>query len=266
MTPLSEDGSAKQDASTPDKKGLDLWLKDADTMNDPWEGSYLIDRSKASHSRDSNPARAKLNELFEKSDKRNENGIAFDLEPIFICSFSVSIDDLDLWRHYCSGHGVCLKFSPPVRRPFYKVEYGEDAANKVLDELAWAVGPILKKESPALNYEARSIVRPICYLFKSEAHASDKEFRLIESDQKWKDIRMTSFASDGKEVNRLYILVKNFFYSSDSEHDTVIVGPLAETLDVERGHQAYAKEVKYRLSRFGLGHIPVRGSRYQLRY
>ena len=269
MTEHAFDDSGKRSshAILQDWAGLDLWLMDVETMNDPLEGLFLSERSRHWNIQDSKNPKALMSELF-KEDLESDYINEFDAGPIFISSFSSKPDDLDLWRLYCNGHGVCLKFSPPSHKTFYRVEYGDKAVDSTLDELAWVIEPILARKSPSLlNSRARTLVRPLCFLFKSEGHKTDEEFRLIESHQDWKDVQMTNAAPDGKNINRLYIRHRQFFFSSHGVHDEVIVGPLASSpLEATRGHGAYIKEVKWRLNKLGLGRIPVKRSRHILRH
>jgi hypothetical protein len=254
-------------------RGLDLQVMDAETMNDPWEGLFLIDRARSFRA-DSSDRKRKLYSLFE--DATDTKVVPFDDDdPIFVCSFSSDLDNLDLWRHYCNAHGVCLVFTPSADVTFYTIEYGDEAADVVLEQLGWVLEPILEKYSDELNRKARAIIRPIRYLFKSKGHMSDQEFRIVESTQDWQKMKMegsgndeksVSSGNDEKSVRRLYLLHEGFFYSRKSPADKVIVGPLAPTLDVERGDRAFLKEVKWRLHRFALGDIPVVRSKHILRY
>jgi len=267
MAPVNEDKQNSSQADQKESRGLDLLLFDAETMNDPKEGLFLLERSESWEKKDEKDPRALLNKLF-KEDLESKEGAKFNMEPIFICSFSTELDSLDLWRFYCNGHGACLKFTTPEHMLIYSVAYSNEIINDVLSELAWVIDPIIKQKSASLISDARKCIKPLFFLFKPKGHMTDREFRLIKKPQSWDDIKMfdTEKEKNDTDINRLYIRMEKFFFSNHSTQDEVILGPLAKALDAERGNSTFLKEIKWRLCQYGRGDIPVRSSKHSLRY
>jgi hypothetical protein len=231
-------------------------------MNDPLEGRYLLDRSKSA---DKGPGTGLLHKLFLRAREHYD-----DREPklTFISSFTRKKDDLDLWRNYCGGHGVCFRFVPPPALAFYNVAYGEEKANGVLAELAWALKPIFKETlepDSALCARALAHLRPVLHLVKAEGHSAEEEVRLIETRDNWNDVGIDK-KDDPKEGSRLYVVKEGFLFRDPDQVAEVMLGPLADKYQLLQGVDLFLKEVQIRLHRNLLNDITVTYSRHNLRF
>lgn len=231
-------------------------------MNDPLEGRYLLDRSELA---DEGADAKLLHKLFLRARQHHD-----DQEPklTFISSFTHKKDDMDLWRNYCGGHGVCFGFVPPPASAFYNVAYGEEEADDVLAELAWALKPIFKdtaKADPALCVRALAYLRPVLYLVKAKGHHAEEEVRLIEIRDNWSDVD-TDNQDDPKSGSRLYVVKEGFLFREPDQQAEVMLGPLADKYQFLQGADLFLKEVLIRLHRNGLNDVAVTHSRHDLRY
>lgn len=259
MLPASGESSCT--SQTDMSRGINLWVMDGETMNDPLEGRYLFDLSNE-HSVQRAGCLCELHNIAQMVLRSNPAGY----DSIFISSFSASQDNLQLWRMYGGdGLGICLVFSPPSNM-FYEVKYGEEPGIQVLDELAWVIKPIIEHNSLDLVQAAYHMISPLRFLFKAAGHESDNEYRLIIVPNNLSGVCMNSSATDAKNANRLYIVLDNFFYSCRSNQDKIIVGPQAGLLEATMGEQAFIKEIQWRLYKNGLADIPVLRSKHILRY
>lgn len=241
---------------------IDLRVYDAETMNDPLEGRFLIEYAKE-NLRLLRPSTRCFSDLFKRGGDYHPLGARL----IFIASFSRREDDLDLWRNYCKGHGVSFGFIPGSNADYYRVDYGKEIAESLLAELSWAIKPITDSRNQELCARAIDILRPVLYLVKADGHRSDEEVRLIEKrDGSSNDIRLHEEMNDPQKNARLYVTKKEFFFHVPNEWGEVLIGPLAKTLEYSQGKDAFLKEVKFRLAQNGITDIQVVQSRHDLRY
>lgn len=273
------------------RKAVNLALSDAETMDDPTEGWYLIKCSEAEVSRN---GRA-LSNLFNSSadnvvsDRRFLEGRSglWSMDPgfSFICSMTSEKDDLALWRYYSERGGVAFRFfwadNSPV--PVYRVQYGEKAATAAANRLGWVLYPLLKMRDPDANRRARAIVRSLRFLFKTHGHAGDEELRAIvevgdpDYCMEYAESALATRSLDNIEYYRpnssepdvppppirLQIVVPEVLFKSPHRDNAIVLSPglIAHGSDEGLG---YEKEMRYWLRKRDLADVDVIRSQHRL--
>lgn len=265
---LLADGST---ASTTIRQPLTLRLYDAETMDDPVEGQFLLESSRDSDTRN---GRAVF-ELF----KGSVGGIRLlGLDPglTLISSFTTESDALPLWRYY--GR-VAMQFPlanvPQI--PIYRVRYGQDAEG-VARRLGWVVAPILSCDDDKIKALARAAIRPLRFLFKPQGHAADAEVRpILEVRRNHGDFgsqfrgnglidmgRVHLDCASGEESpRRLFAEWDRAIFAHEDDRNEVRLAPqlVSRTGD---GGLAYVRELRYLLHRRGLLDVRVTTSKHRL--
>lgn len=239
-------------------------------MNDPTEGKRLLDE----HITES----ALLRTFFVGAGDA-DNPISWEEHEssVYIGSFTLKGDELDLWRAYGrDGTGYCLitpieafdqesaeetgplhggevvKVSAETRKTaeylpttLYAIHYEDNEVRRTLAELRSSMEKLrrkrgkLKGNGEALNRIVRLIVSQILYLYKNEQYRSEMEARLIGDF----DISTDFLGLDARRPARVFVESSDFLFRYDGSR--VIIGPkVQESTVVEIS-------LKYRLARHG---------------
>jgi TPR repeat protein len=237
-------------------------------MNDPTEGKRLLDEHVTSS--------ASLREFFSGD---SDNPISWEEHEssVYIGSFTLRGDELDLWRAYGrDGTGYCVltpieafdqestndsgplhggevvKVSAEIRKSIdylpttlYAIRYEDEDVRKTLGELKVSLEklkekkPRLKNSDEALNRIVRLIVSQILYLYKNEQYKSEQEARMISDF----DISTDFLSLDARQPPCVFVQSSDFLFKYEGSR--IIIGPkVQESTVVEIG-------LKYRLARHG---------------
>jgi len=232
-------------SSSPKDKTNVLRLYNIAYFNDPDEGKRLIDFTEDRLGRP-NP----LGNFITPSNDPNKSNPWLDQSShVYVCSFALVVDRLDLWRAYGKdGHGYCIVTQLSVFRgdagkplmggswgdeaglsteiPLNKVLYGDGEVKSALKKLA----PILDAIESAIpkTHAARASINEIViatvsellYLYKSSEYASEREARVVMALK----LSAQRLKRDKRETSvRLYTeTVPMLFKSSGSK---IIIGP-----------------------------------------
>jgi TPR repeat protein len=254
-------------------------------MNDPTEGKRLLDRGI--------PQSALLREFFpEEGDSDNPLSWEDHESSVYIGSFTLKGDELDLWRAYGrDGTGYCIvtpleafdqesmnevgplhggevvKVSGEARTSaeylpttLYAIRYEEDDVTRTLAALKGSLNKLKHKKQSlgdageVLDRIVRLIVSQILYLYKNEQYKSEKEARLIGDF----DISTDFLNQDARKPARVFVDSQDFLFKH--EGSLIIIGP--KVLD----QTIVEIDLKYRLSRHGfLETIKVTRTKVQYR-
>jgi TPR repeat protein len=254
---------------SPDKKTNCLRLYNFAYMNDPQEGKRLLD--------DALPTSSSLREFFpEVTDADNPISWEEHESSVYIGSFTLRGDHLDMWRTYGSdGQGYCIvtpleafdqgapdesvilhggevvKVSEGSTMEFrpttlYAIRYADEDVKKTLNKLKRRLDKIIEKKrrlrgsTEVLNRTVRLIVSHILYLYKNEQYRVENEVRLIGDF----DIRAEYLNLDLREKpSRVFVESPDFLFSDGSR---IIIGPKVQNQTVVE------LDLKYRLARHDL--------------
>jgi TPR repeat protein len=247
-----------------DRQANRLRLYNFAYMNDPMEGKRLFD------------ADGPLRDFF-LTDIETENPLSWDQHEssVYIGSFTLRGDELDLWRAYGKdGQGFCIitplkafeqesttdtgslhggevvnvskasEESPnPVSTILYAIRYEDKDVRKTLSRLKSILTKIKQKrahlvgDTERLDQIVRLILSPILYLYKHEQYKSEMEARMLGDF----DISATFLNLDAKNPSRVYVESLDFLFRHDESR--IILGPkVPDQTHVELN-------LKYRLAR-----------------
>jgi TPR repeat protein len=190
-------------SSSPKDKTNVLRLYNIAYFNDPDEGKRLIDFTESQLGQP-NP----LGNFIISKDSNKANPWIDQSFHVYVCSFALVADRLDLWRAYGKdGQGYCIVTNLSVFRgdagkplmggswgdeaglsteiPLNKVLYGDDKVKSALKMLAPVLNAIdraIPKKHPArapINEIVITTVSELLYLYKSLEYASEREARVV---------------------------------------------------------------------------------------
>ena len=270
-----------------------LRLYNIEYVNDPHEGKSLL-RPAASSAQPlaklflSTPGSWPEDNLEDSSESLPLQGLAFS---VYVGSFTLRADRLDLWRAYGrDGTGYCLvtpisAFSDsvtPTEHGFavltaieqddrqvpmalYRVAYGKEPVTRALDQLMPSLDRLFSaiekysqhrrngEEIKAKTYlTARAILSDILYLYKNEEYKSEEEVRMLAPYA----ISAQAVRADNQVPGRLYAKTVPFLFSPGSK---IIIGPKVFRPEDVR------LELKHRLDRNGHRDVDVVCSRIPYR-
>lgn len=211
-------------------------------LNDPGEGSRLFDEKIID-----NP----LRRFWPNLDNASEEDTAEEEHFVYIGSFSLVEDRLNLWRAYTNhGNGFSIvtpssafaknfsvpqmaaawssELKPAQRFTLYKVLYGNEDAERAIE----ALRPILNKlekilkmlapeQATAVCRIARMVVDELRYLYKSEEYDSEEEVRFVTAlrlDSEY--VRRDNMSPSAK----LYAETRAFLFAKPGSK--IIIGPI----------------------------------------
>jgi hypothetical protein len=250
----------------PDRKANRLRLYNFAYMNDPMEGKRLFD------------ARSSLSTFFG-TEGNSENPLSWEEHEssVYIGSFTLRGDDLDLWRAYGrDGEGCCIvtpfeAFDPellnetesrhggeivmvsegdkeasnPVPNTLYAIRYEDKDLKKTIGRLEGILRQLVQKrkllttdaEAEQLDQIVRLVLSPILYLYKHEQYKSEKEARMLGDF----DISANFLTLDARNPSRVFVEASDFLFHHNGSR--IILGP-----KVLNG-TAIELNLKYRLAR-----------------
>jgi TPR repeat protein len=235
-------------------------------VNDPMEGKRL---RTFKLSREPNP----LDDFFNKNENLDE-AISWQGQEflVFIACFSLSFDELDLWRAY-GRDGTGYSIATPAKLfdtdstygmlrtkawagntnsipPFtlYKVLYDDSDAEKALHELAKPLSQInsIIKKAPTKASEnvrkiAAAIVSELLYLYKEKDYRQEKEVRAVEA-RTVGDPELKQHVNSLDQFAKLFIETKPLLFQPGS---SIIIGPKVKE------SAAIMIDIKHRLEKSG---------------
>ena len=262
-----------------------LRLYNIEYVNDPHEGKNLL--SAASNSASailksffSAPATAPDDPLHDPFDSLPLQGLAFS---VYVGSFTLRADRLDLWRAYGGdGTGYCLvtpisAFRDPamptdhgfaglaatdkgdrqVPMTLYRVAYGEPAVTCALTKLdpnLQELHTAIEKYATArhngerirakIHLTARAILSDIMYLYKNAEYSTEEEVRMLAPYA----ISAEAVKADHQVPGRLYVDTRPFLFCPGSR---IIIGPKVIRPEAVR------LELRHRLDRNGHQDVDV---------
>jgi TPR repeat protein len=215
-------------------------------MNDPMEGKRLFD------------AGGPLT-IFFRTSQETENPLSWEEHEssVYIGSFTLRGDDLDLWRAYGrDGEGCCIvtpfeafdqdftgetgslhggeivmvsegdkEASNPVPNTLYAIRYEDTDVKKTLARLKRILEKLVKKrrllkgDVEKLDQVVRVIVSPILYLYKHEQYKSEKEARMLGDF----DISANFLTLDARNPSRVFVEASDFLFRLNGS--LIILGP-----------------------------------------
>jgi TPR repeat protein len=236
-------------------------------MNDPQEGKRLLAQE------------SPLNDFFpSESDAANPLTWEDHESSVYIGSFTLKGDDLDIWRtsYGNDGQGLCIVSpwesfdqaaldEPDVRHggevvnvseaaqraseflptTLYIIRYDDVDVSNTLQKLQNSLMRIRTerqtlKNTKALDRTVRLIVSHILYLYKNPEYKLEKEARMISDfDISFKHLKL----DQSRTPARIFVESPNFLFGPRSQ---IIVGPRVQSPPVVE------LDIKYRLARHGL--------------
>ena len=244
------------------RSGFEGRMYDADTMNDPLEGRFVIDRSRAIFADDPKKSGSRLWALFRRS---RMAPTTVGRTNVLMASLSEARDSIHMWRAYCPDGGVCVCSRIPEHLPMYRIGYGEDAADSILHELDRLVPLNVDQERPGDCANIINKLKPALYLVKAAAHEGEREVRVMESYPSFENLELHT-TGDMPPLARLFVRVPTMYFRHSDLQDEVMIGPVLNFQQLKRGLALVQKEVAYRLEESGLGHVNVTASEISLRF
>lgn len=281
----------EHDPTTKFEKANLLRLYEISYVNDPQEGQTLISHESKNNflrgffqAQDESSRRLPITAVY---DPRPLSGLTYS---VFVGSFTLLADRLDLWRAYGrDGEGYCIVTptnlfinthdeSDPgfaglvgVDRPtreiqmtLYHVFYSEEKIEKTLDALKSILDSIRKLPSiitrnklaymqvkEKIDLTAREILSDILFLYKNEEYSSEHEVRMLAPSA----VTAHSVCVDEQTPGRLYVKTPNFLFQARAK---IIIGPKV------KHPEAVRLELQHRLDRNGHTNVEVEFS--QIRY
>ncbi len=268
MLPLDGEKSA----STPEANHARLY--NAAYMNDPDEGQLLVNQSRKMD--------GVLHNFFPEESYTDEHhkfsmdGVEYS---VYLCSFTLSVDRLDLWRAYgADGRGFCIatplggfndspesiinalesspnKFDskksakqhnatvkvPPV---LYKIEYGQERIKQVLSDLDSVLNPLLEALKTLDKDKGEKVKTLVRILLSDILYLYKNEQYATEKEARILrifGIDNISLKIDEGTPGKVYAQTEPFLFSDD--RTKIIIGPKAE----EKTKAEY--ELKYRINK-----------------
>jgi hypothetical protein len=239
-------------------------------MNDPTEGKRLLDKGLQSSS---------LLRDFFPDDGDADNPLSWEEHEssVYIGSFTLKGDELDLWRAYGrDGIGYCVvtpleafgqdsmneagplhggevvkvsaergKSAEYLPTTLYAIRYEDDDVTSTLAALRSSLNKLKEKKKnlgeagETLDRIVRLIVSQILYLYKNEQYKSEKEARLVGDF----DISTNFLNLDARKPGRVFVESQDFLFRHQGS--LIIIGP--KVLD----QTVVEIDLKYRLARHG---------------
>jgi len=234
------------ESPTSDRKANRLRLYNFAYMNDPMEGKRLFD------------AGGPLSTFF-RPEGRSENPLSWEEHEssVYIGSFTLRGDDLDLWRAYGGdGEGCCIvtpfeafdqelinetgsrhggeivmvsegdkEASNPVPNTLYAIHYEDKDLKETLGRLKGILGQLVEKrkllatDAEQLDQIVRLVLSPILYLYKHEQYKSEKEARMLGDF----DISANFLTLDARNPSRVFVEASDFLFRLNGSR--IILGP-----------------------------------------
>ena len=250
-----------------------MWLFNVAYVNDPTEGQRLIRFSDKSLKRDNNP----LKEFFFKKNTVELIELQGEDFLVFVGSFSLVPDRLDLWRAY-GRDGVGFSITTPLSafpgesdqtlmggtwadkanawagsqlyRVCYQAEEAKDTLKRLsgpLDKIsAQTKRPELEKAKDAIDRIVVTLVNELLYLYKDAEFENEREVRMIVAkrfdDRSLRRQRRAAY-------DRVYVETTGLFFEPTGSN--IVIGPKVEN----------RKEVKisilHQLAQLGWRHCEV---------
>jgi len=232
-------------SASPKEKTNVLRLYNIAYFNDPDEGKRLVE-FKVNEQEEQNPLR---NFITPNNDPNKLVPWLDQSFHVYVCSFALVADRLDLWRAYGKdGYGYCIVTPLSVFRgdagkpimggswgdeaglstatPLYKVLYTDEDVKFALKRLAPALNAIDKaipKKHPArasINAIVRTTVSELLYLYKGTEYASEREARIVMALK----LSAQRLKRDARETSvRLYTETVPMLFNSPGSR--IIIGP-----------------------------------------
>jgi len=252
------------ESPTSDRATNRLRLYNFAYMNDPMEGKRLFE------------AGGPLTTFFPTAGE-TENPLSWEEHDssVYIGSFTLRGDDLDLWRAYGrDGEGCCIitpfeafdqeltgetgsrhggevvmvsegnkEAANPVPDALYAIRYEDKDIKETLGRLKGILEklvqkrPLLGDDVEKLDQIVRLIVSPILYLYKHEQYKSEKEARMLADF----DISANFLTLDARNPSRVFVEASDFLFRFNGSR--IILGPKVSNAT------AVELNLKYRLAR-----------------
>jgi TPR repeat protein len=240
-------------------------------LNDPMEGRRLLDKRMPI-------SRSLADPFFEGGDMDNPISWKAHESSVYVGSFTLRGDELDMWRAYGNdGDGFCVltpldafeqetdednqprhggeivKVSTVRREPtkdlpttLYSIRYKDTQVTKTLERIAAVLKRIegqregFGEKKERINRVVRLIVNHILYLYKNDHYETEQEARMLADF----DIRADFLRPDERRPARVFVESQDFLFKQKGSQ--IIIGPRVPDKTV------IELNLKYRLSRNNL--------------